>query len=574
MNVVGVVHIQNGHQFSSPGPTRPCYLAALPPELIDYILSFLDPIDLRTVSETCRDLYRLATSDHLWQALIQENLPAVTLTSPSPCGSYRELYATHSLRWFLPKQKLWFSDRDLTGKLIVARFDPRTGNIEAYQLVAAIRNRTIFHHWQHNDQVIIHSFEPLVKLHLDRPILRFAPQCLGREKEQPGIHITRIRLREPSLTNGEPASSDKSAHSSAINRFRAETPMTPGRVYRTFGSDLLFNNFMLARSPSPAAEHRMITTNPRFPYGNIWPPPPIPSRHRVSGARVDLGIPPLAPQDIPSCRAEMTDQAFRVRTWLEMRRGGGLPIPRVDQVLDEPAGGNGLPSTSSQGSPQDMPQQLGGLNINTSEPMGLHIGEEISTYATLDPTLYTPTPRYPYRGIWVGDYSGHGCEFLLIHQPEDDDPNFEPDMIAKRDDETDEEFAQRKTDETVYRGRLEAIKLTGDPNVPRGEYTFVVDDLGPEGFVTVVEEPPFRGARVVKSKGHVAATGFMDGELIIRVCWEKLTFMIILTIAHPADKYIESQLILISHDRLAQYWVGFGHISFFERVDIDKYTRV
>jgi hypothetical protein len=28
---------------------------------------------------------------------------------------------------------------------------------------------------------------------------------------------------------------------------------------------------------------------------------------------------------------------------------------------------------------------------------------------------------------------------------------------------------------------------------------------------------------------------------------------------------------MISHDRLAQYWVGFGHISFYERVDIDKF---
>jgi hypothetical protein len=37
------------------------------------------------------------------------------------------------------------------------------------------------------------------------------------------------------------------------------------------------------------------------------------------------------------------------------------------------------------------------------------------------------------------------------------------------------------------------------------------------------------------------------------------------------DKYIEGQLILISHNRLAQYWVGFGHISFYERVDIDNF---
>lgn len=44
-------------------------------------------------------------------------------------------------------------------------------------------------------------------------------------------------------------------------------------------------------------------------------------------------------------------------------------------------------------------------------------------------------------------------------------------------------------------------------------------------------------------------------------------------LAHAlTDKYIESQLLLISTDRLAQYWVGFGHISFFERVHIDDFV--
>lgn len=36
---------------------------------------------------------------------------------------------------------------------------------------------------------------------------------------------------------------------------------------------------------------------------------------------------------------------------------------------------------------------------------------------------------------------------------------------------------------------------------------------------------------------------------------------------------MESQLILISHNRLAQFWVDFGHISFFERVDIDSFLK-
>lgn len=37
------------------------------------------------------------------------------------------------------------------------------------------------------------------------------------------------------------------------------------------------------------------------------------------------------------------------------------------------------------------------------------------------------------------------------------------------------------------------------------------------------------------------------------------------------DRYIKSQLILISENRIAQFWVGFNLISFFERVDIDKF---
>lgn len=37
------------------------------------------------------------------------------------------------------------------------------------------------------------------------------------------------------------------------------------------------------------------------------------------------------------------------------------------------------------------------------------------------------------------------------------------------------------------------------------------------------------------------------------------------------DRFIPSQLLLISENRLAQFWLGFDHISFFERVDIDKF---
>lgn len=140
------------------------------------------------------------------------------------------------------------------------------------------------------------------------------------------------------------------------------------------------------------------------------------------------------------------------------------------------------------------------------------MGEEIYTYATLDPKLYTPTEEKPYRGIWVGDYSGHGCEFLLLHQPDDKEP-FDESKVIQAEDETDEEFVIRKKEERIYRGSLEAIKLTGDPNVPRGEFTWISDDISKSGYIRTATEERFKGARVVKSRGHIAARMFRNSKL-------------------------------------------------------------
>ena len=40
------------------------------------------------------------------------------------------------------------------------------------------------------------------------------------------------------------------------------------------------------------------------------------------------------------------------------------------------------------------------------------------------------------------------------------------------------------------------------------------------------------------------------------------------------DEFIPSQLILISPNKIAQYWEKFGHISMYVRVNIDEFTTV
>ncbi|KAH8816493.1 F-box domain-containing protein [Xylogone sp. PMI_703] len=438
-------------------------LLALPSEIIDHILRYLGPIDLVSVSRTCRLLNSHGKSDLPWQRLVQENVPGVQLASPAPARTFRELYIAHDPHWFLTKYKVWFSDYFLTGKIIIVRYDPRRGCIEGYRLVAE-RPPPTFDPWDFDDEVLIHSFEPKARLHLDQPVLQIDAELPQPNEDPSGKGKGRPRGPNPP-------------------RFGSEISM-PIHERSHYG---VRSNFFHARRV------------PEMPNMSLWPPPTIPARHRVrnesqqsfsgSGHR-------------PQSRAEVSDQTFRIRRWMDM--AAGQPVP------------------------------------------GVHLGEEVYTYATLDPKLYAPTEDKPYRGIWIGDYSGHGCEFLLMHQPDDEEP-FDPASVIQEPDETPEEFEKRKHDERIYRGSIRAIKLTGDPNVPRGEYTFVSDDIGKKGFVRWATEERFKGARVVKSRGHIASTMFRD------------------------DKYIESQLIMISPNRLAQFWVGFGHISFFERVNIDDF---
>lgn len=493
--------------------TTACFLTELPAELLDNILSYLSPIDLSAISQTCHILYARATSDFHWQALVQAHVPGERVTTPSPCQSFRDLWVAHDPRWFLPKYKIWFSGHDLTGKLILVRYDQRRGCIEGYQLLA-VSSETSYKHWQAKPDVIIHSFEPTINLHLDRPVLH---------------------LRCPTELKAQASSAQKPMRGS---RFAEHVSMTPPG-----STDGMFRNFFLSK---PMAEkdareaHRL-----SFPYAHIWPPPRVPARHRFAAANSYCHIGRRRGQcsfeeTLPTRRCEISDQGFRIRTWLEMRPVlAGMLRRRLELATD------------NDETTAPRPDDLGDVGAVLRMRFGTHLGEETTCYSTLDPVLYTPTADCPWRGIWVGDYSGHGCEFLLMHQFHDDADDERPeDAIVREPAETDEDFEARRRDARVYRGRLEAIKLTGDPNVPRGEYTFVAEDMGPKGLVEILQEEPFKGVRMVKSQGHVAGSGFLD------------------------DKFIESRLLLISHNRLAQYWLGFGHISFFERVDIDQFLKV
>jgi hypothetical protein len=312
--------------------------------------------------------------------------------------------------------------------------------MEGYRLVAE-RPPPTFAPWEADDEVIVHSFTPVCRLHLDQPVL----------------HLDALPPQSLEASSGSLR---------PVHRFNAETPMQIDQRH----SHGIFSNFLLARPIQERANT------------SLWPPPLIPARQRVQNPIQEAFTEPWLNPQKPS---EVSTQAFRIRRWLQMR--GQRP--------------------------------------------GIHLGEEVSTFATLDPKLYTPTEEKPYRGIWVGDYSGHGCEFLLINQPDNDEP-FDEASVVQKEDETTEEWENRKREERIHRGRLEAIKLTGDANIPRGKYTFIADDISSKGFVRNATEARFKGARIVESRGHIAETGYRGG-------WFSLSFD--LKVANKLDRQVHQE---------------------------------
>ncbi|PNS14223.1 hypothetical protein CAC42_6736 [Sphaceloma murrayae] len=549
-------------------------LLALPAELMLQCISYLAPLDLVNVSETCRVLHKAASTDLFWQYHVNANLP-ISLTSPAPLNSFKSLFAAHHAYWFLPRHRLWISDSEPCGQLVVARYNADTGSIEAHAVVAERGEHTVST-WSLNNSVMIHGFDPNVQLHLDRPILKLP---IGGRR----VSISQTSSRGP------------------LGGFFASDigPKEPPRLSQEILMDCAHSN-----SPAGVRTSFVLARDQPKDFINegsaVWPPLSIPAPNRTRN---------LSASDFastahrPSKHSEVSEHTFRVRRWMEYANRRNSSNLSQFAGVDRLVAASGLSLFASS---------IGGNNFDRR-------GENVTTFGTIDPAAYTPTPRKPWRGIYCGDYSGHGCEFLLVLQPEEgtEDPlperlnwlnewlNGERPMatdnqdvtartytrmneiltdMAERDgfrhranafdEESDEETDEDEDDweepegvrgnlerqtstaadsamerEDIHSGRLVAIKLTGDPHVPRGQITFIAPDLGDKGLVRTAEEDVFRGARVVRSAGHVANRGFIH------------------------DEYIPSQLILVSHDRLAQYWQGFGHISFYKRVDIGALIR-
>ena len=403
---------------------------ALPTEIIQLVLAYLSPWCLNSVSQTSKTLRFQAQNDRLWARLIQESAPNLNQL-PARYRTWRQLYLSFHPFWFIPRGKIWFSDRShvgnaLMGSMIVARFNPRQCCMEAYQLVAE-RSARYFTSWEWDPDVIIHHYYPRVQLWFEHSffMLRGRPGGYGGPSQE--------------------------IYSEAYGIGGLRTSIFPCRPM-----------------PPQLQDPSMI----------LWPPATLPATQRVRSDSQSLfqGL-----EHKPRTLGEASDCTFRLRTWLE-------------------------------------------------RPPGTRHGENVMTFSTLPEEAYKPTREKPWQGIWVGDYSGHGCEFLAVlqtsspkslqaeSQPHDVRPisiGSNGDGSASRRAEappSNSDPAKQEGEDGSCRGRLEAIKLTGDQNVPRGEYSWIAEDIGPQGLIRIANEEPFRGARIVRSIAHLADDEFRNGE--------------------------------------------------------------
>ena len=509
---------------------RTATLLGLPAELIQEILCYLTPLQLAVVASTCHILSTHSHDDQIWQPLVNANLPE-PLSDPKPLKSFHDLYVAHHPHWFLPWHRIWFADQYPHGKLLVAKYNSRSGCVEAYAVTAQRGDHTL-KFWEKDREVLIHSFTPRVSIDRNQPVLKLEPN---------GVPTEVLPRQNQNIRGSGPSSS-----------YGKETLMD------TFVEPGLYGSFMLCRT----LPHTAVTEQTR-----VWPPLRLPADSRV---RNDTQDGYSSSGHRPKRLAEVSEHNFRLRKWVEYtgRRANPALSFTSPNGLSAALGVHSGPYFAS-----NMASSLGG-------GMSIRMQEDITTYATMPASHYSPTKEKPFQGIWCGDYSGHGCEFLVILQPDKQDEKPLPEgmdwlrrwfhggrrgsassassyasaqedlgiagpsaasataHVAAFDNEEEAQAAMESAalqqilagfTEGPYQrpievnsevatdypnppsGRLEAIKITGDPNIPRAEYTFIAPDIGHDGFMRVADEEIFLGARVVRCAGHIAGRGFREG---------------------------------------------------------------
>ncbi|KAK6333101.1 hypothetical protein TWF718_010924 [Orbilia javanica] len=415
-----------------------CKLLLLPSEILHQILLYLPAISLYAISLTCHSLQTHSFADALWENIVD----SPDLPSPHPYLSYRSLHHALAPHLYL-KRKIFIGDRQYFGSILVSKYMPISGTLEAFSFTGTYSSDPAeFSTWSYNPDVIICPFSPEVNIR-EEPELKISPNSkASADGEIPvsrrGILATFFRA-------------EAILQRDVYSQMAVWPPMTIPAETRV-------------RNESPSGFKNGANSKQIGPFIRL------PSNISINGTFVSVG----GVNDVMGAAVDRS--AFIVQ------QSKATPNESAKWKADELRQRSGYPSETA------FRLRRWAVLGDTSGDLEnrFRMGERVETFAELDEELWTPTPEYPYRGIWAGDYGPHGTEFLLFHQPKTSSP----------------------------RKRLEIVKLTGDPNVPRGEYTLIVDDLSQPLRIADEEEIEWPGAKVYHARGRVAAQEFRNDKFI------------------------------------------------------------
>lgn len=518
----------------SPRQGPPISLLDLPSEVIHHICSHATPNCLGRLLSTCQQLRHEVLVDDLWAMRVNSNLP-VPLQSPAPMTSWRQLYISFHHFWFLLRHRLWVSNLVYHGGLLVARWNARDTSIDLIEVVGNMGPVTERPYSETNTIQVV-TYQPRHALLIERPFFKIRahyPDKIQQWIYQSGL--CPLLCGQPGVRQGV----------------------------------LDYASFAGHRPPAVLhlAEHLDYEEKRRVRYGDrIWPQPQVPAPGRVK--RCDSRNRPIDRFCNPS------QAAFRYRSapnfpllahdmkvsQSEVNRRGEPTSFRTFGTIDPSCytptaakpyqgiwcgdfNGHGMEYLLIlQPDEGDLAFELDYLDIlkgrvrkNRVEPTEwdddviLH-GFEDHTPQANPPEAFTPVVRLPPPAENEDEnYSDDGFQKLVPGRPleviEDFDDveneNLEDPYPALPRDVDPHNLghhfiAATKPGGTKSGERLVAIKLTGDPNVPRGEVSWVAYCLGRAGYLSHCHEPEFRGGKRVVSQGHVAYRGFTNGTFELR----------------------------------------------------------
>jgi hypothetical protein len=437
-------------------------LLTIPTELIATIVAHLEPEDLALTSQTCHQLRVFCLDDKNWRRHIQDIVPyklppkvptregvdrlvLQNLIRPGNVTSWLDVWRGFHHFWFILKRRLWISDRNPNGDLIIALFELNTLQIKGYRLIAqnSFDAPPAISYSERDTHVAIPSFDPVLTRHRESfTITHPGPWTSTYVYPLDGMSYSH---RDGNLPP----------------EIRCSTPTNyAARVVK----------IILARDLPLVAIGR--TTS-------VWPPLSLPGSNRVRNP--NLG--PSASMGL-SYHVDYESRGYR-------------PGTMVEKSVDA------FRLTSS-------PQTV---SIGHGRVVGISHSSGESLAAIHESVLY-PTAEKPFQGIWIGDYNGHGNEFVLFQQPGGNDSTYfeMPEHARSVLSKIEEEFPvieQPEQMDSPYKGPLIGVKLTGDRNVPRSEYTVIVPNLAK--VLRVANERSFKDALVVRALAHLAGDMFTNG---------------------------------------------------------------